>query len=51
MKRVIVKFGVGYGMHETDFDGPDDMTEEEIKECAQECVMERLDWSYEVVND
>ena len=46
MKRVIIKFGCGYGSHETDLDFEDDATDEEIERDVEQAVMERVDWSW-----
>lgn len=46
MKRIIIKYGIGYGSHETDMEVEDDATEEQIEEWVRDCVMERLDWHW-----
>lgn len=48
MKRVIIKYGIGYGRHKTGMDVEDDSSEEEIEAMVKEAVMERLDWSWEI---
>lgn len=44
--KIIVRYGVGYGQHDMDFEIEDDMLDEEIEREVQDAVMERLDWSW-----
>lgn len=48
MKLVRIKFGVGYGQHETEMEVEDDATDEEIEKWVEDEVTQRLDWSYKV---
>jgi hypothetical protein len=48
MKRVIVKYGVGYGSHEMDLEFEDAATDEEIESDVEAAVTERLDWSWKL---
>ena len=50
MKRVIIKYSIGYGMHETDCEYDDDVSDEDIDRDVQEMVMERVDWSWKVAS-
>lgn len=50
MKRIIIKYGIGYGSHEIDLELEDDLTDEEIEQSVQDTVMARLDWSWKVVD-
>ena len=51
MRLINIRYGIGYGMHETDIEVDDDATKEEIEEEVKDCVMERLDWSWEEAED
>ena len=46
MRRIIIRYNIGFGSHTTDMDVEDDASEEEIESSVEEAVMERLDWSW-----
>lgn len=48
MKRVVVKYGCGFGRHEDHFEVEDDASSEEIEEMARDVAMEKFDWGFEV---
>jgi hypothetical protein len=50
-KLVKVKYGIGYGTHQTDIEVEDDATEDEIEEMAFEAVRDRLWVTCEVVEE
>lgn len=47
MVRIIIKYSIGYGSHETDLDVPSDMTDDEIQQIVWDMVSERLDFGWE----
>lgn len=51
MRRVVVRYGIGYGRHELDFELEDGTTDEEIEEEVRVAVMERLNWSWKVEDE
>lgn len=42
-----IKYGIGYGSHETDCEVPKDATDEEIHDIVYDMISERLDFSWE----
>lgn len=47
MVTIVIKYGIGYGSHETDMDVPVDATDEEIHQMVWDMLAERLDYGWE----
>lgn len=47
--NVTIKYGIGYGQHETDIDVPKTATDEAVHEIIWDMLAERLDFSWERV--
>lgn len=45
MRTIMIRYGIGYGEHETAIDVPDDATVEEIERDVQDSIMERVWWA------
>mgnify|MGYP000868798708 CR=1 FL=1 len=50
-KRIKIKYGIGYGTHETEIWVEDGLSEDEIQDMAYEAIQERLWVSATVVDD
>lgn len=46
-----IKYGIGYGTHETDMEVPMDATDEEIHALVWDMLAERLDFGWERADD
>lgn len=46
MALIKIRFGIGYGSHETEIEVDDDASQEEIEAWVEDEVTQRLDWSW-----
>lgn len=44
-RLIVVRYGIGYGKHETEIEVPDDASQEEIDEYARDAVLDRVWWA------